>query len=230
MNSPDGVAKVKQCSYSPRAGYGPSAAIRIPSSISVVCSYHISGDPYDSAGIHRSMCHRSTGKYFGTRRVSITSRITFPFSSRSVHRPPIQVSLDPPHTTRKFASPYKLHPPATLKRSPIPAGASCVSRVTRIVEAALIFTNRKRKGRAPCARPSPFPFSLFYLPPLVAGRNRQVINIRTAARRFVPHLKPGDEVKDIRRRNSAAGPVNRKHRLTSDIVEIDVLHHRPSPV
>src|SRR5580692_1936717 len=65
---------------------------------------------------------------------------------------------------------------------------------------------------------------------LVPRRNRQIVDISSAPRRFVPHLESRDEVKDIRRRNSAARTVNRKHRLPPDIVKINVLHHRTSPV
>ena len=35
---------VKQCSYSPRAGYGPSAGMLRPSAISIVCAYHARGE------------------------------------------------------------------------------------------------------------------------------------------------------------------------------------------
>ncbi len=39
-NSPPGPSTVKQCSYSPRSGYGPSAATLFPPSRSTVCAYH----------------------------------------------------------------------------------------------------------------------------------------------------------------------------------------------
>ena len=78
------------------------------------------------------MCQRSSGKYFGTRRSSTDSRVVLPCASRSVHRPPIQARRAPPQTTRKFGSPKRFVPPARATRSAISAGASCVSRVTRI--------------------------------------------------------------------------------------------------
>jgi len=45
-------------------------------------------------------------------------------------RPPIQASREPPHTTRKFGSPYRFTPPVRVARSCTDAGVSCVSRVT----------------------------------------------------------------------------------------------------
>src|SRR6185312_12977225 len=45
INSLFAPDNVKQCSYSPRDGYGPSAGTRTPSSTSTVRAYHSCGDP-----------------------------------------------------------------------------------------------------------------------------------------------------------------------------------------
>jgi len=74
MNSPFGVSSVKQCSYSPREGYGPSAAMFCPPASSFVCAYQVRGDPYTSGGTQRSICQRFTAGYFGSFLSSMRSR------------------------------------------------------------------------------------------------------------------------------------------------------------
>ena len=46
----------------------------------------------------------------------------------------------------------------------------------------------------------------------------------------VPHLERGVEVEDVRRCKTAAGAVNRKHRVAIDFVEVDVFQHGAAPV
>src|SRR5579863_8443707 len=58
----------------------------------------------------------------------------------------------------------------------------------------------------------------------VAGGDGQVVDVGTAAGRFVPHLEAGHEVEDVRRSEDSACAVDREHRLPADIVEINVLH------
>src|SRR6266704_3617805 len=77
-NSPRGPSSVRQCSYSPRDGYGPSAGMLTSFSRSIVCAYHARGEPYVSGGTQRSMCQRLTAGYFGSWRSSMTSRSSDP--------------------------------------------------------------------------------------------------------------------------------------------------------
>lgn len=193
MNSPDVFCSVKQCSYSPREGYGPSVATRIPSSISSVCAHHVSGDPKDSGGIQRSTCQRFVGKYFGTRRSSMHWRITFPCASRSVQRPPIQVRREPPQTTRKCGSLNRFRPPVRVIRCRTSEGASCVSRVTRITEMVFAKSKRLRRGGNTFCRPVGFSVLgsrqfdmhagwLSLRLELVAGRNGEIADVGSGTR------------------------------------------------
>src|SRR5262245_33630727 len=65
---------------------------------------------------------------------------------------------------------------------------------------------------------------------LVAGWPREGVDERAGTRRVVPHLKRGVEVEDERRRETAAGAVDREHGVAVDFVEVDVLEHGASPV
>src|SRR5271154_1598019 len=65
---------------------------------------------------------------------------------------------------------------------------------------------------------------------LIPRGNGQVVDVRAASWRLVPHLETRHEVKNVRRREATAGAVNREHGLAADIVEIDVLHDGASPV
>src|SRR5208337_373361 len=98
--SPFGPCSVKQCSYSPRSGYGPNAGTLAPFALSTVFAYHSRGDPYVSGGTQRSTCQRFTCGYFGSSRNSTTSRTKSPCASRSSNFPPIHANRFQPQITR----------------------------------------------------------------------------------------------------------------------------------
>jgi hypothetical protein len=64
----------------------------------------------------------------------------------------------------------------------------------------------------------------------VAAWACQGIDVGAGARAVVPHLHGQIEVEDVRRSNSAAGAINRKHRVAIDFVEVNVLQHGAAPV
>src|SRR5208337_2145069 len=65
---------------------------------------------------------------------------------------------------------------------------------------------------------------------LVTRRSRKGVNVSSRARAVVPDLHGQIKVEDVRRCQSAARPVNRKHRVAIDLVEINVFQHGAAPV
>ena len=81
-----------------------------------------------------------------------------------------------------------------------------IAPAMEVVAAGLVAGVMIAGKRGGIAAAPPFSIVQFLFSASVSSRNRQIVDVRPAARRFVPHLKPGDEVKNVRRRQPAAVP------------------------